>query len=80
MHNQPFSNGLASPSMGNMQYMRQQSIMRDAFPAMTPPMHPADENLICHALIQAERHNHTYKEALNGLHGVSKSLVLGFRA
>lgn len=53
----------------NMPFLSQQ-IIQDAF-AMSAPVEAADEKLLLQALVDSRSRRETYKDALNGLHGVS---------
>jgi hypothetical protein len=66
---QAFSNGIAPMGSFNMPYLSQQMI-QDAF-ALSAPVEAADEKLLLQALLESRERRETYKDALNGLHGVS---------
>jgi hypothetical protein len=51
-----------------------QQIIQDAF-AMSAPVEAADEKILLQALIDSRTKKETYKDALNGLHGVSNFTV-----
>jgi hypothetical protein len=70
---QPFPTGNVPMAGFNMPFISQQ-IIQDAF-AMSAPVEPADEKILLQALIDSRTKKETYKDALNGLHGVSNLVV-----
>lgn len=56
----------------NMPFISQQ-IIQDAF-AMSTPVEASDEKFLLQALIDSRSKKETYKDALNGLHGVCNFL------
>lgn len=67
---QNFSNGLNSmQGFGGMNYLPPQ-VVQDAL-VLSSPVRLQDEPLLIQTLVQACHTNTTYREALNGLHGVS---------
>jgi hypothetical protein len=57
----------------NMPFISQQ-IIQDAF-AMSAPVEATDEKILLQALLDSRSKKETYKDALNGLHGVSNFAV-----
>ena len=70
---QPFQTGNAPIPGFNMPFISQQ-IIQDAF-AMSAPVEAADEKFLLQALIDSRNKKETYKDALNGLHGVSNLVI-----
>lgn len=59
-----------------MPYLSQQMI-QDAF-ALSAPVEASDEKILLQALLDSRERRETYKDALNGLHGVSSQIQPSF--
>lgn len=64
---QQFSTGMTAMGFNPL---FQQQLFQDAL-AMSQPVEAADEPLLVQVLLSAKKKKESYKEALNGLHGVS---------
>lgn len=67
--NQAYPNGANGMGGINVPFISQQ-VLQDAF-AMSAPVEATDEKILLQALLDSRSRRESYKDALNGLHGVS---------
>ena len=72
MQHNPYPNVMQGMNPMNFPFIPQQ-VIHDAL-AMSAPVEAADEPTLVQAILSSRNKGETYKDALNGLHGVRNSL------